>query len=112
MSGKSASLRTIGVNAVLAQAGAPVRAVRLTRSPLLGGSSMRVSDSLRPTATPPCAGDCNGDGVVAIDELVRGVSIALGAAPLVECRALDRDGDAAVTVSELIRAASAALDGC
>jgi hypothetical protein len=43
---------------------------------------------------------------------VRGVSIALGAAPLADCRALDRDGDATVTVSELIRAVSAALDGC
>jgi len=47
MSGKSTLLRTLGVNAVLAQAGAPVRATRLTLSPLAVGTSMRVADSLQ-----------------------------------------------------------------
>ena len=47
MSGKSTLLRTIGVNAVLAQAGAPVRARRLRISPLAIGASIRVSDSLQ-----------------------------------------------------------------
>jgi hypothetical protein len=47
MSGKSTMLRTLGVNAVLAQAGAPVRAVRLRISPLAVGASIRVSDSLQ-----------------------------------------------------------------
>ena len=28
------------------------------------------------TAQPPCAGDCNGDGVVSIDELVTGVALS------------------------------------
>src|SRR5262249_27476078 len=46
MSGKSTLLRTLGVNAVLAQAGAPVRAARLRLSPLAGGASIRGSDSL------------------------------------------------------------------
>ena len=47
MSGKSTFLRTIGVNAVLALAGAPVRArsLRLTRLRL--GASIRVTDSLQ-----------------------------------------------------------------
>jgi hypothetical protein len=47
MSGKSTLLRTVGVNAVLAQAGAPVRAARLVLSPLAIGTSMRIADSLQ-----------------------------------------------------------------
>ncbi len=47
MSGKSTLLRTLGVNVVLAQAGAPVRAARLRLSPLAVGASIRVNDSLQ-----------------------------------------------------------------
>jgi DNA mismatch repair ATPase MutS len=47
MSGKSTLLRTIGITAVLAQAGAPVRARRLRLSPLAVGTSMRIVDSLQ-----------------------------------------------------------------
>ena len=47
MSGKSTLLRTLGVNAVLALAGAPVRARRLRISPLAVGASIRVTDSLQ-----------------------------------------------------------------
>ncbi|HEV2448699.1 MAG TPA: hypothetical protein VGS58_22355, partial [Candidatus Sulfopaludibacter sp.] len=46
MSGKSTLLRAIGVNAVLAQAGAPVCARRLRISPLAVGASIRTEDSL------------------------------------------------------------------
>jgi hypothetical protein len=46
MSGKSTLLRTIGVNVVLAQAGAPVRARGLRLSPLSLGASIRLIDSL------------------------------------------------------------------
>jgi hypothetical protein len=47
MSGKSTLLRTLGSNAVLAQAGSVVRAARLRLSPLSIGASIRVSDSLQ-----------------------------------------------------------------
>jgi hypothetical protein len=47
MSGKSTLLRTLGVNTVLAQAGAPVRARSLRLSPLSVGASIRVTDSLQ-----------------------------------------------------------------
>ena len=47
MSGKSTLLRTVGVNVVLALAGAPVRASRLTVSPLALGATLRVQDSLQ-----------------------------------------------------------------
>jgi hypothetical protein len=46
MSGKSTLLRTIGVNALLALAGAPVRAARLRISHLSLGASIRSTDSL------------------------------------------------------------------
>lgn len=46
MSGKSTLLRAVGVNAVLAMAGAPVCAGRLTMSPVAVRTSMRIRDSL------------------------------------------------------------------
>jgi DNA mismatch repair ATPase MutS len=47
MSGKSTMLRTVGCNAILALAGAPVRARRLRLSPLRIAASIRIVDSLR-----------------------------------------------------------------
>jgi Flp pilus assembly protein TadB len=47
MSGKSTYLRVVGINAVLAMMGAPVRAGRLRLSRVAIGASMRVSDSLQ-----------------------------------------------------------------
>ncbi|MEO8657840.1 MAG: DNA mismatch repair protein MutS, partial [Bryobacteraceae bacterium] len=47
MSGKSTLLRTVGINTVLALAGAPVRAAHLRLSCLALGSSIRVHDSLQ-----------------------------------------------------------------
>jgi hypothetical protein len=47
MSGKSTYLRVVGINAVLAMMGAPVRAESLRLSRVAIGASMRVSDSLQ-----------------------------------------------------------------
>lgn len=47
MSGKSTLLRSVGINIVLALAGAPVRARQLRLSPLVLGVSIRVDDSLQ-----------------------------------------------------------------
>ena len=47
MSGKSTLLRTLGINTVLAMAGAPVRAQSLRLTPLQVGASIRVNDSLQ-----------------------------------------------------------------
>ncbi len=46
MSGKSTLLRSIGINAVLAYAGAPVRAQSLRITPLALGASIALTDSL------------------------------------------------------------------
>ncbi|MBI5069101.1 MAG: DNA mismatch repair protein MutS [Deltaproteobacteria bacterium] len=47
MSGKSTYLRTVGVNVVLALAGAPVPAARLRLTPLAVGATLRIQDSLQ-----------------------------------------------------------------
>jgi DNA mismatch repair ATPase MutS len=47
MSGKSTLLRTVGINAVLALMGAPVRATRLRLTPLAVGATLRIQDSLQ-----------------------------------------------------------------
>lgn len=47
MAGKSTLLRTVGINTVLAMAGAPVRAQHLRLSALQVGASIRVNDSLQ-----------------------------------------------------------------
>jgi hypothetical protein len=47
MSGKSTLLRTVGINAVLALAGAPVRAASLRLSSLAIGGTLRIQDSLQ-----------------------------------------------------------------
>lgn len=51
MSGKSTLMRAIGLNVVLALAGAPVRARRLALSPLAVATSLRVQDSLQEGAS-------------------------------------------------------------
>jgi MutS domain V len=47
MSGKSTLLRAVGINTVLAMAGAPVRADRLQLTPLQIGASILINDSLQ-----------------------------------------------------------------
>jgi MutS domain V len=51
MSGKSTYLRAIGVNVVLAQAGAPVTAATMTLTPLTPAGTLRVQDSLEAGAS-------------------------------------------------------------
>ena len=63
-------------------------------------------------AQPPCTGDCNDSGAVAINELIVGVNIALGSAAVALCTNVDADGDEAVSVAELISAVNNGLGGC
>lgn len=63
-------------------------------------------------AAQTCEGDCNSDRSVAVDEIILGVRIALGDAPIGDCQAMDGDGDGAVTVNELLAAVTEALQGC
>jgi hypothetical protein len=72
-----------------------------------------------PTATPtatgplgPCVGDCNGDRMVVISELIVGVNIALGEQLVSNCLPFDPSGSGAVEINELIIGVSNALNGC
>jgi hypothetical protein len=68
-----------------------------------------------PTMTPiviRCAGDCDGNSVVSVGELVQGVGIVLGNEEVSTCPQHDRDGNGTVTVDELVDAVARALDGC
>jgi cysteine-rich repeat protein len=65
------------------------------------------------TPTPPtCAGDCDGDGQVRIEEMVLGVSMVMGKAPMQSCPAFNVDGSDRVTIDELLLGAGNALNGC
>lgn len=57
------------------------------------------------------AGDCNESGDVTVDEVITGVNVALGTAPLRNCFDADRNYDEAVSVDEIINALNAALQG-
>lgn len=63
-------------------------------------------------ASAQCVGDCDGDGVVAINELIHGVDMALAGRNISECPSLDVDRDGGVSIGELITAVRAALSGC
>jgi hypothetical protein len=72
-----------------------------------------TTETLTPTRTPiPCVGDCDGNGLVTINEIVRGVSIAFGGLDIASCRALDQNGTGEVSIFELINAVNNALYGC
>lgn len=63
-------------------------------------------------ADAQCAGDCDADCAVSINELIRGVGVSLGSQDVASCSALDANGDDNVTINELILAVNRALDGC
>lgn len=65
-----------------------------------------------PARAASCPGDCDGDGVVTVAEVVTVVNIATGVLPLSACPAADAGGDGTVGIGEAIAAVQAALDGC
>jgi len=72
-----------------------------------------ASPTASATATElACVGDCNGDGSVAINELIVGVNIALGNAPVDDCASFDGNDNGSVAINELIAAVNAAQTRC
>ena len=59
-----------------------------------------------------CPGDCDGNHQVTVDDLVKGVNIALGNLPLDQCPAFDVNLDRELSVDELVRGVINALQGC
>jgi hypothetical protein len=87
-----------------------------TSTPTPTATSTPTGGTPTPTATrtggPGCPGDCDGSGTVAINELIRGVNIALSNAAVGTCPAFDLDGSGGVMINELIAAVNSALRGC
>lgn len=74
-----------------------------------------VTPEPTPTETPvppPCVGDCDGNRIVSIAELIRGVNISLGRNDLSVCPAFDANADGNVSIAELITAVNRLLLGC
>jgi hypothetical protein len=68
-----------------------------------------------PTPTPlpaGCAGDCNGDAEVTVNEVLLLVNVALGNTSVADCEVGDLNGDGTITVNEILAAVNNALNGC
>lgn len=100
---------------------APIGAVMLLSMPARAGddvaaaarSGVAAAIAARGAGTIaglPCPGDCNGDGRVSVDELVRAVGLALGDPGF--CLGLDSSGNGQIEVAELVAAVGRALNGC
>src|SRR5262245_64401568 len=59
-----------------------------------------------------CVGDCDGDGMVEINELVLGVNISLGLAQVSQCEAFDCLNNGMVGISCLVLGVNNSLLGC
>jgi len=59
-----------------------------------------------------CTGDCDGNTVVGVDELVTMVDSALEGAPASRCLLGDSNGDHVITIDEIVAAVQYALIGC
>ncbi|MFV1986116.1 MAG: DNA mismatch repair protein MutS [Gemmatimonadota bacterium] len=120
MSGKSTLLRTVGVNVVLAQAGAPVRASSMDMSPVAIGASIRTLDSLLDGASRFYAeihaikravdqAENSPPGLFLLDELLHGTNSEdrrIGAEAVVRAF-LDRGAIGIITTHDLALAAIA-----
>lgn len=84
-------------------------ALMLTLTAALGTNPARAAYGGAPVR---CGGDCDRDRTVAVNELVTGVNIVLGASTVEQCPAFDCNEDGNVTVTCLVRAVNSALDGC
>lgn len=94
-----------------------------TATPTIGDPTSTATlppPSETPTASPPpsitaapfCPGDCNGDGMVSINELVLAVAIALETQPLTACPESDSNRDGRVAINELIEHVNGAQSAC
>ena len=90
--------------------------LRVGRGTEIAGALLLYAVAARAIVVDPpfwCAADCNGDGSVAINEIIACVNIALGAAPAAACPACDGDGDGFIGINELVSAVATAIGpGC
>lgn len=85
-----------------------------TQTPAPTGTSSgatATSTAASPTAVP-CTGDCDGDAVVTVDEVLSLVGIGLGNRSIALCSAGDANRDAEIAINEIVLALHNALGGC
>jgi hypothetical protein len=83
---------------IAATAGSPVRGVPFAFV-LLASAALWVLQCSPASAQPTlCTGDCNNNGFVTVNELLKGVNIALGTLRLSQCSGFDLNRDGTVTV--------------
>jgi parallel beta-helix repeat protein len=79
---------------------------------LLAGVIAAVVAQRGAVVAEECGGDCDGDGLVAVNELVFGVNLSFGTADLGMCKPMDIDSSQAVEIQDLVGAVLHALNGC
>lgn len=90
-----------------------VSAFAIADVPTIGPLAVTIQLAAQPNeAQPSCAGDCNGDNEVTVDEIITMVNVALGSAQVASCPAGDTSGDGEITVDEIVAAVNKALQGC
>ena len=68
-----------------------------------------------PTSTSParvCSGDCDGNHLVTVDEVLTMVTLALADGAVGACQPGDANLDGKITVDEIVAAVNASLNGC
>lgn len=86
-----------------------IREIRVIRGVLALSALLAIAPRSAPAT---CAGDCNANGAVSIDELVVMVNVALDRVAVSRCLAGDTSGDGAIAIDELVAAVDGALEGC
>ncbi len=79
---------------------------------LRGFGAFQLSTTTHLAAARPCPGDCDGDGEVGVDELLRTVMLLFDSRLIASCAAADADASLGVSAGELLLALRSALDGC
>jgi hypothetical protein len=81
--------------------------------PLLAGEFTLAPLPATPTPTPVrCVSDCDGNSLIAINEVIRSVAISLEQQPLATCTRADGNGNGRVSVDELVQGVLNNLHGC
>jgi hypothetical protein len=79
---------------------------------VVGATSIAILAARAAPCRATCVGDCDGDGVVVITDLIRSVSVTLEASEIADCPAIDVNLDGRATIDEVILALDNNLGGC
>ena len=90
----------------------PSRTAMACAALLVSATAVRALETPRALPRTGCAVDCDRDGEVSVDELLRAVSMALGDDSVTRCAAADRDGSRSISVDEILAGIAGNLDGC